>query len=175
MRSWLLLAALLSGCLPAAWCDEPPARAKVQLCAVLDNRIVGPRSADRPLPLLQGDPEHGGLRAACSVAWSTLSPNSRPLPVTGCYQNSVLRIANDAACGRATGPLWVSSRWVITAAELSPVAAEGAHCQKMETTAYAGTRDFPPACVPDKPDPKTASDPSSTPRSPPAERTQTPK
>jgi hypothetical protein len=148
----LLLAALVVGFSQLASGDEPARPAKLQLCAVLDNRIVGPRSADRPLPLLQGDPAHGGLRAACTVAWSTLSPDNHALAVTGCYHDSVLQIANDAACGRATGPLWVSSRWVVTSAELQHAAVESAHCQKMETAAYAGTRDFPPTCVPEKQD-----------------------
>jgi hypothetical protein len=151
MTRTLLYAALIAGASQASSGDEPARPAKLQLCAVLENRIVGPRSGDRPLPLLQGDPVHGGLRAACTVPWNTLSPDNQALPVTGCYQDSVLQIANAAACGRGTGPLWVSSRWVVTSAELQHARVEAAHCQKMETTAYAGTRDFPPSCLPENP------------------------
>jgi hypothetical protein len=147
----LVLTALIAGLSHAALGEEPRTPAKLQLCAVLENRIVGPRSADRPLPLLQGDPSHGGLRPACTVPWSTLSPGNAPLPVTACYQDSLLQIANDAACGRGTGPLWVSSRWVVTSAELQRAKTDAARCQKMETGAYAGTRDFPPSCVPEQP------------------------
>jgi hypothetical protein len=183
MNRRLLFAVLIAGLSQGASGDEPAPPAKLQLCAVLENRIVGPRTADRPLPLLQGDPVHGSLRTACTVPWSTLSPDNRALPVTGCYRDSMLQIANAAACGRGTGPLWVSSRWVLTSAELQHAQIEGAHCQKMETTAYAGTRDFPPSCLPENPQLKgdhdarpasraTATDPSAS-SAPPS--TQAPK
>jgi len=136
---------VLAAALHAAAAADPPAAPPPKLCAVLNNRILGPRSADRPLPLLQGHPP--ALRTACVVSWRTLSPGNQPLAVTDCYQDSLLQVADAAACGTATGPLWVSSRWVVTSAELQA----GAHspaCQLLETGAWAGTRDFEVACKP---------------------------
>src|SRR5258708_4525897 len=116
MKRWLLFALL--GAAPALGigADEPVKAGRIDACLVLDNRILGPRSADRPLPLLAGDPARG-FRPACAVPWSTLSPDNHALPVVGCYRDSLLQIANDAACGRGTGQLWVNTRWVVTSAE----------------------------------------------------------
>jgi len=147
MKRWLLGALLAAGMPLAA--DEPSAPAKDDACRMRNNRVIGPRTADRPLPLLAGDPAHG-FRPACSVPWSTLSPKNQALAVVGCFRGSLLQVANDAACGRSTGPLWVSSRWVVTSAERQqqqqqpqkPVAV----CQQLETHAWAGTRDFPSGC-----------------------------
>jgi hypothetical protein len=141
-----MLLAVLAATLPAAWADEPPTTAPPKLCAVLNNRILGPRSADRPLPLLQGKPP--ALRAACAATWSTLSPGNHALEVTDCYQNNLLQVANQAACGTGTGPLWVSSRWVVTSGELEQSTADSPICQKLETGAWAGTRDFKVGCKP---------------------------
>lgn len=134
----------------AAWADPPAPGGKVDACLVLNNRILGPRASDRPLPLLSGDPTHG-LHFACAAPWSKLSPTNRPLPVTDCYQGSLLQVANDAACGRETGPLWINSRWVVTSAELQRDAhSHAAVCQQLETGAWAGTRDLNLDCVPQK-------------------------
>src|SRR5579862_1203887 len=110
----LLGCALLA---PSVRGDEPTApRVSFDLCQALNNRIVRPRSAERLLPLLAGDPARG-LHAACAVRWSALSPAGKPLEVVGCYQGSLLQIDNDSACGPGTGRLWVNSRWVLTSAE----------------------------------------------------------
>ena len=101
-------AALCPGGVPA---DDPGATPAANACQIPDNRILGPRAADRPLPLLSGDASHG-FRPACSVSWKALSPDGKPLPVVGCYQGNLLQLANDAACGGVTGRLWVSIRWV---------------------------------------------------------------
>ena len=116
-------------------------------CLTLNNQVLGPRSPDRPLPLLAGDPEHG-LRPACAVTWSKLSPGNQPLAVLGCFQGNLLQVANDAACGRGTGMLWVNSRWVVTSAELRRPQQKLAFCQQLETGAWAGTRAFTFDCVP---------------------------
>ena len=135
---------------PAAWADEPAAAAgRPDACLALNNRILGPRAPDRLLPLLSGDPAKG-FHSACAVPWSRLSPANRPLPVTDCYRGSLLQVANDAACGRETGPLWISSRWVVTSADLQDTRAHAAVCQQLDTGAWAGTRDLKLDCVPAK-------------------------
>ena len=145
MMRWLMLCTVALWV--AGWADEPAPSARADMCQVLNNRILGPRLPDRPLPLLSGDPAKG-LHAACSVPWSKLSPANQPLPVTDCHQGSLLQVANEAACGSATGRLWINARWVITSAELQDKQAHAAVCQQLETGAWAGTRDFPLECVP---------------------------
>jgi hypothetical protein len=139
-------------------------------CLTLNNQVLGPRSPDRPLPLLAGDPEHG-LRPACAVTWSKLSPNNQPLAVLGCFQGNLLQVANDAACGRGTGMLWVNSRWVVTSADARRPQQKLALCQQLETGAWAGTRAFSFDCVPrekEKPpaDGATADKPAANPSHP---------
>jgi hypothetical protein len=132
--------------------DEPlatPAAKAPAACQMPNNRILGPRSADRPLPLLAGDPQHG-FHAACTVPWSTLSPKNEGLPVRECFQGSLLRIDNSTACGDVSGPLWVGSRWVLTSADLNRTASRKAACQQLETGAWAGTRDLDLGCIPQK-------------------------
>lgn len=157
MTRGLLLTVLGAALTHAAWGDEPAGAPKHDLCTALNNRVLGPRTADRPLPLLQGDPAHG-WRPACAVPWSTLSPGNHVIAVTDCYNRNLLQLANDAACGRGTGPLWISSRWVVTSAELQQADTNSAICQKLETGAWAGTRDFPVNCRPQKKELKADSD-----------------
>jgi hypothetical protein len=161
----LVLASPVRGEEPAAAAAPAPAAA----CQMPNNRVLGPRSADRPLPLLAGDPQHG-FHAACAVPWSTLSPRNEGLPVLECFQGSLLRLDNSSACGAATGPLWVGSRWVLTSADLNRTAQRAATCQQLQTGAWAGTRDLNLDCIPPKkgPDPKRdpaapAAAPGSTP------------
>jgi hypothetical protein len=149
MTRWLLLALLTATTLPRAWGDEPAQAVTSDACLTLNNRILGPRAPDRLLPLLSGDPTNG-FHAACAVPWSKLSPTNHPLPVTDCYRGSLLQVANDAACGRQTGPLWINSRWVVTSAELKESHAHAVVCQQLETGAWAGTRDLQLDCVPQK-------------------------
>jgi hypothetical protein len=155
-----LLCALAPGLLPA---DEPPAKAlEHDLCQTPDNQVMGPRSDDRPLPLLAGDAEHG-FHPACAVSWATLSPMGRPLQVLACFRGSLLQLANDSACGTATGHLWVSSRWVHTSADAELTQRAAATCQHLDTSALAATRDYPLKCVPQKKDqqpPKPADAPA---------------
>ena len=135
---------------------EPPAAppaaasAKAVLCQALYNRILRPRSPDRPLPLLAGDPAKG-LHPACTVRWSALSPANQPLDVLSCFQGSLLQIENNTACGQGTGYLWVSSRWVLTSAEKPPTTKPLAMCEELETKAVAATRDIPLDCQPRTP------------------------
>ncbi len=140
-----LAVALVAG----ASADPPAPGAKSAGCLMINNRVLGPRAPDRLLPLLSGDPTRG-FHAACAVSWSKLSPTNQPLPVTDCYQESLLQVANDAACGRQTGPLWINSRWVVTSAELQDTHSHAAVCQQLETGAWAGTRDLQLDCVPRK-------------------------
>jgi hypothetical protein len=123
-------------------------------CSAANLRIVGPRTKDRPLPLMSGDGAHG-FKPACRVPWAVLSPHHEPLSVEACYRDSLLQIANDTACGGSKAKLWVSARWVITSA--GP-ASENAKvvCQQLETGAYAGTRALKPSCVPGNPTPASA-------------------
>jgi hypothetical protein len=159
MKRWLVLTLLCTVAAPVPRADEP-APAKGEACLMLNNRVLGPRSADRPLPLSLRDPS--GFRPACAVPWSALSPRNQPLPVLDCCcQNSMLQVANDSACGRGTGPLWVDSRWVVTSAELQRPEAHAATCQQLDTGAWAGTRAYDFDCVPQKKElqPKDASNP----------------
>jgi hypothetical protein len=162
MTRWLLPALLAVALLPGARADEPAPAASPDSCLVINNRILGPRAPDRLLPLLSGDPAKG-LHAACAVPWSKLSPGNRPLPVTDCYRGSLLQVANDAACGRQTGPLWINSRWVVTSAELQDTRAHAVICQQLDTGAWAGTRDVQLDCVPGKPEKKELNLPSAPP------------
>ena len=164
MSRWLMLALLAAALTPGAWADEPAAAASADVCLVLNNRIIGPRAPDRLLPLLSGDPAHG-FHAACAAPWSKLSPTNRALPVTDCYRGSLLQVANDAACDRQTGPLWINRRWVVTSAELQDTHAHAALCQQLETGAWAGTRDLQLDCVPQKKELKL--EPASPARAPP--------
>jgi hypothetical protein len=143
MKPWLLLAWL--GAATSVAADEPAQADKSAACLILDNRILGPRSAGRPLPLYTRDPS-GGFHPACTVPWSTLSPKNEALPVVGCFSGSLLQVANDTACGRSTGPLWVSTRWVVTSGDVQHPLKPVATCQQLETGAYAGSRDYKPSC-----------------------------
>jgi len=147
VRVLLILCGTLAAPLAAA--DERPQPPAADACLRLDNRVLGPRTSDRPLPLLSGDAAHG-FHPACTVSWRALSPRNEPLPVTDCFHGSLLQIANDSACGSGTGPLWVSSRWVMTSAELSKPAVHAAACQQLDTGAWAGTRAFDFDCVPQR-------------------------
>ena len=151
MKTWLMmLLASVAGCLSGASADEPTNPSAGQnACQVPDNHILGPRVSDRPLPLLSGDAAHG-FRPACTVPWTTLSPDKQSLPVVGCYQDNLLQLANDAACGPGTGRLWVSIRWVRTSGEQQRAQSTAtATCQRLETGTYAATRDFPTTpCTP---------------------------
>jgi hypothetical protein len=145
-----VLAVLLAVLVVALAAADPPATGeKTDSCLALNNRILGPRAAERPLPLLSGDPI-SGFHAACTVPWSKLSPGNQPLAVTDCYRGSLLQVANTAACGRPTGPLWINSRWVVTSAELADTHSHAAFCQQLETGAWAGTRDLKIDCIPQK-------------------------
>jgi len=167
MTRWLQLTLPALTMMPGAWADEPPRGATPDACLVLNNRILGPRAPDRLLPLLSGDPSKG-FHAACAVPWSKLSPANRPLPVTDCYRGSLLQVANDAVCGAQTGPLWISSRWVVTSAELDDTHAHAAVCQQLETGAWAGTRDLKLDCEPAKKQLSLESAPPARPPPPPA-------
>jgi hypothetical protein len=147
MKKWLvaLLTAATPVGVPADGPAPPPAH---DACQVPDNRIIGPRTLNRPLPLLAGDPA-GGFHPACAVPWKTLSPDNQPLKVLACYRGNLLQVANDSACGAGTGALWVSLRWVVTSGESRPAQTGTATtCQQLETGTYAATRDFQPDCVP---------------------------
>jgi hypothetical protein len=145
-----LLAALSALSALGVRADEPPqaTRSDEACLKVADNLILGPRTEDRPLPLLSGDPVRG-FRPACSVPWSTLSPKNRPLAILGCFaRGSLLRMPNDTACGRSTGPLWVDRRWVVISRDLTRKDKPAATCRKLESNALAASRDFDPECVP---------------------------
>jgi len=149
MRGWVLLMACgwLAPGLGKA--DPPPAPAAGDSCLKIDNRVLGPRTSERPMPLVRGD-ETRGFHTACMVSWRTLSPRNDPLSVTDCFRGSLLQIANDSACGSGTGPLWVSSRWVMTSAEFEKPRSHAATCHQLETGAWAGTRAYDFDCVPQK-------------------------
>ncbi len=158
MRPWLLLALLGVATLPGTRADEPTQAAN-DVCRVPDNRITGPRSAGRPFPLYTRDPT-GRIHLACTVSWSTLSPTNESLSVVGCFSGSLLQVENDSACGPGIGPLWVSTRWVVTSGEVPPPPNPPkpvAICQELETGAYAASRDYKPDCKPRKTEPQPRS------------------
>jgi hypothetical protein len=135
-------------CAAGACCasaDPPVAPPAADGCKVPDNVITGPNTHGGALPLFHGDPAHPKM--ACMVSWSVLSPDARPLPVQGCFEDKLLRLPNDSACGGHTGPLWVERRWVVTRADKPPVADAKASCQELDTSTVAATRDFRPECV----------------------------
>jgi hypothetical protein len=160
VRPWRVLALACALAPAGISADEPPKGSAPQAsspdpCLILDNRILGPRSGDRPLPLLSGDAAHG-FHPVCAVPWSKLSPHNQPLAVVECvFHGSLLQVANDSACGPRTGPLWVSGRWVMTSAELQRPAARAATCQQLDTGAWAGTRAYSFDCLPQKQELKT--------------------
>lgn len=120
--------------------DEP--------CAILNNRILGPRSDNRrPIPLMRETATHG-FAPACSVPWTTLSPKNDAIPVEACFRGSLLQLPNDSACGAGTGKLWVGTRWVVTSADLAQEKQHAAICQKLETGSWAGTRALTFECQP---------------------------
>ena len=142
---WALAVVVASpSCVQAA---DPAAAPKADECLTLNNRILGPRTENRPLPLLRGDPEHG-FTPACAATWNTLSPDNQPLSVEACFRGSLLQIPNDSACGSKTGKLWLGTRWVITTVDLAQAADRAAVCQQLETGAWAGTRAFSFECKP---------------------------
>ena len=149
MRHYPALALLCAAAVGAWAAEPPPPAAPPQACQMPNNRVLGPRSGDRPLPLLSGDPQHG-FHSACAAPWSTLSPKNEALPVAECIQGSLLRLDHVSACGLPAGPMWISSRWVITSAELSHTTTKAATCQQLETGAWAGTRDLNLECIPEK-------------------------
>lgn len=148
--------------------DDKPTAAPADACLMLNNRILGPRTENRPLPLLRGDAAHG-FTPACSAAWSLISPKNEPVPVSACYQGSLLQVPNDSACGAGTGKLWVSARWVVTSADLAQGNQRAAVCQQLETGAWAGTRAFSFDCQPRGKELKTDGKPAATPVAPPVE------
>lgn len=158
MRQYLPLVLCCAAVVGARADEPPPPASPTQVCLSPNNRVLGPRSGDRPLPLLSGDPQHG-FHSACSAPWSTLSPKNEALPVAECFQGSLLRLDHVSACGLPPGPLWVSSRWVITSAELSHATSRAATCQQLETGSWAGTRDLNLECIPQK-KPAPKSDPA---------------
>lgn len=129
----------------SAHAAEPPATG-TDACLMLNNRVLGPRTKDRPLPLMVRDAAQA-FHYACSASWSTLSPNNAPLPVLECFRGTLLQVANGSACGKDSRPLWVSSRWVLTSADLQQPVTRVAVCQQLETGAWAGTRDFSVECA----------------------------
>ena len=143
MRALALAFAMALSFVGTVRAADPPA----DVCVMLNNRVLGPRTENRPLPLLKGDVEHG-FTPACSVAWNALSPKNDALPVEGCFRGSLLQIPNDSACGTGTGKLWVGTRWVVTSADLAKGTERAAVCQQLETGAWAGTRAFSFECKP---------------------------
>ncbi|HUA87814.1 MAG TPA: hypothetical protein VL994_00165 [Steroidobacteraceae bacterium] len=102
---------------------------------------------------MTGDPAHG-FHTACAAGWSTLSPKNDSLPVAACFQGGLLRLDNVSACGLPPGPVWISSRWVVTSADLNRSATVRAApaCERLETGSYAGTRDLNLDCLPQQKD-----------------------
>jgi hypothetical protein len=147
MKAFAWVLALLSLAPPAVRAADAPSASPGDACLMLNNRILGPRTQNRPLPLMRGDSEHG-FTPACSVTWSAISPKNEPIPVEDCFRGSLLQLPNDSACGVGTGRLWIGARWVMTTADLLRTKERTAVCQQLETGAWAGTRAFSFDCKP---------------------------
>ncbi len=147
MRDRILLTAALALASLTASGTEPTGSSPAEACPVLNNRILGPRSTDRPLPLMKETAEHT-FTPACSVPWTKLSPTGDALPVEACFRGSLVQLPNDSACGKGTGKLWVGTRWVVTSADLADASQHAAICQKLETGSFAGTRALTTECQP---------------------------
>jgi hypothetical protein len=144
MKSFAIVATILV-LAPYGLSADQPSTAGRDVCAATHDRIVGPRTKDRPLPLMSGDEAHG-FRPACSVPWNILSPHDEPIPIVACFRGNLLQIENDKACGGGTGRLWISVRWVVTRAA-SEDSGKVVVCQHLDTASYAGTRGLTPPCV----------------------------
>ncbi len=155
MKRWLLIALASAAASSGVAGDEPAAGNKPAVCPMLNQRILGPHSEQRLLPLSAGSAARG-FRPACAVRWSTLSPNNQPLKIVGCFGTSLLQVANDTACGPDTGPLWVDRRWVVITVDTQQPASRAATCQQLETSAVAATRELALDCVPKKRTPPDA-------------------
>lgn len=147
MKRLVLTAWALAAVMPTLARAAEPAAATADPCTTLNNRILGPRSDNRPIPLLRETTTHG-FTPACSVPWSVISPKNEALPVEACFHGSLLQLANDSACGAGTGKLWVGTRWVVTSADLAQEKQHAAICQKLETGTWAGTRALTTECRP---------------------------
>jgi hypothetical protein len=99
---------------------------------------------------MSGDAVHG-FRPACTLPWSAISPKNEPLAVAACFRGGLMQLEIDAVCGVGKGRVWVSSRWVVTTAELAAHKDKAAGCQQLQTGAYAATRGLPPPCTPGGP------------------------
>ena len=146
-----LLAALVCASY-AGSAAQPAAPAEKDICSLPNNQVIGPSANVSTLPLLKGDPAYP--KRACSVPWTVLSPDNRPLPIVGCYKGQLLRLQNNSACGSDTGFLWVARMWVVTSSDKTQTQArtsnQRATCQGLDTTTSAATRDYPPKCEPQK-------------------------
>jgi hypothetical protein len=141
-----ITAALLLAPYPLLATDPPAAvDSSASDCVVPNTWVVGPRTPDRPLPLLSGDSVQG-FRPACTLPWSAVSPKNAPLAIAACFRGGLLQIETDAVCGAGKGKLWISSRWVVTTAKSAPK-DKAAGCQQLQTNAYAATRTLPSPCV----------------------------
>ena len=147
MKRLVMTALLLAALAPRPGAAAEPAAAGADPCALLNNRILGPRSDNRPIPLMRETATHG-FTPACSVPWSVISPKNEALPVEACFHGSLLQLPNDSACGAGTGKLWVGTRWVVTSADLASDKQHAAICQKLETGTWAGTRALTTECQP---------------------------
>jgi hypothetical protein len=145
MRVFAIAALLLIA--PELQATDPPPAADPPCAA--GRLIVGARTRDRPIPLMSGDAA-SGFRPACSVPWAKLSPRNEPLAVAACFQDNLLQIDNETACGSGKGKLWIPARWVVTAGPPVPAQEPGVACQRLETGVYAGTRGLDARCVPKK-------------------------
>ena len=147
MKTLVLTAWVLAAAAPQIGVAAEPSTATPNSCATLNNRILGPRNDNRPIPLMRETGTHS-FTPACSVPWTVISPRDEALPVQACFHGSLLQLANDSACGAKTGRLWVGTRWVVTSADLAQEKQHAAICQKLETGAWAGTRALTTECQP---------------------------
>lgn len=150
----LVLVQVVAQAMQPAGAADPSGERPAGLCQRLNNRVLGPRTPERKLPLLTGSAEQG-FRRACSADWSSIDPGNVALEVLDCYGGTLLQVHGNAVCGVDKEPLWIDARWVITAADLAEPAARLSFCQHLDTGAYAGTREFSVACA--QPPPDTAS------------------
>jgi hypothetical protein len=86
------------------------------------------------------------LRLAQRAEWKVLSPEGKPVPVTGCLGDGYIRLKLDhiEAC-RAQG-CWIASRWAATDRPLQTASAD--QCHEIPSESIAASRGDNPKCLP---------------------------
>ncbi len=114
-------------------------------CPARDVHVTGLRSAGRAIAVYDGLPGKA-LRLALRADWKALSPDDKPLPVTGCLGDGYIRLKLEHIEACRTQGCWIASRWVATDRPLHAASAD--QCQQIPSESVAASRDGNPKCLP---------------------------